>query len=326
MSRRVSVAIPIFNEEEVIPELLRRVTAVLDGIPGGPHEMIFIDDGSSDRTVELLSVAAERDPRITVLSLSRNFGHQPAICAGIDHATGDVLVLMDGDLQDSPEAIPRFLEEYEKGFDVVYARRVQRKEGLPLRLAYWAFYRMMSVFSNVRVPLDAGDFSLMSRKVVDALKATPEKLRYVRGLRAWVGFKQTGIDVERAERQAGTPKYTLSKLLKLAFDGIFAVSVVPLRASAFFGFFTIIASLLFALYAIYARLVHQSPQGFTALIVAIVFLAGVQMFFLGVIGEYIGRVYEEAKGRPVYIVGRRIGQSAGKSEQADGVELRRKVS
>lgn len=311
MSRRVSVAVPILNEEEVIPELLRRLRAVLDGVPGGPHEMIFVDDGSTDRTLALLEGASKEDRRIRVVSLSRNFGHQAAICAGLDEATGDVVVVMDADLQDVPEAIPAFLAKHDEGYEVVYARRVQRKEGVLLRASYWLFYRLMAFFSNVRVPLDAGDFSLMSRPVVDALKATPERLRYVRGLRAWVGFRQIGIDVERAERQAGTPKYDAIKLLKLAFDGIFAFSVVPLRASAGVGFFTILASVAFALYALFAKFfLDQSPQGFTALIMAIVFLAGVQLLFLGVIGEYVGRVYEEAKGRPVYIVRSRSGGEA----------------
>lgn len=309
MSPRVSVAIPIFNEEEGIEELLRRTSAVLDALPGGPHEMVLVDDGSADRSLELLEEAARRDARIVVVSLSRNFGHQQAICAGLDTARGDVVVVMDGDLQDAPEAIPRFLEAHARGFDVVYARRVRRKEGVLLRLCYFLFYRLLASFSSVQVPLDAGDFSLMSRRVVDALKATPERLRFVRGLRSWVGFRQLGIDVEREERHAGSPKYGPIKLLKLAFDGIFAFSMVPLRAATALGGLAILASSLFALYALYKRLVlDQSPEGFTALLLAVVFLAGVQLLFLGLIGEYVGRVYEEAKGRPVYIVARIIGR------------------
>jgi polyisoprenyl-phosphate glycosyltransferase len=309
MSPRVSVAIPIFNEEEGIEELLRRTSAVLDALPGGPHEMVLVDDGSADKSLELLEEGARRDARIVVVSLSRNFGHQQAICAGLDTARGDVVVVMDGDLQDAPEAIPRFLEAHARGFDVVYARRVRRKEGVLLRLCYFLFYRLLASFSSVQVPLDAGDFSLMSRRVVDALKATPERLRFVRGLRSWVGFRQLGIDVEREERHAGSPKYGPLKLLKLAFDGIFAFSMVPLRAATALGGLAILASSLFALYALYKRLVlDQSPEGFTALLLAVVFLAGVQLLFLGLIGEYVGRVYEEAKGRPVYIVARIIGR------------------
>lgn len=309
MSPRVSVAIPIFNEEEGIEELLRRTSAVLDALPGGPHELVLVDDGSADKSLALLEEAARRDARIVVVSLSRNFGHQQAICAGLDTARGDVVVVMDGDLQDAPEAIPRFLEAHARGFDVVYARRVRRKEGVLLRLCYFLFYRLLASFSSVQVPLDAGDFSLMSRRVVDALKATPERLRFVRGLRSWVGFRQLGIDVERDERRAGSPKYGPIKLLKLAFDGIFAFSMVPLRAATALGGLAILASSLFALYALYKRLVlDQSPEGFTALLLAVVFLAGVQLLFLGLIGEYVGRVYEEAKGRPVYIVARIIGR------------------
>ncbi len=310
MSPRVSVAIPIYNEEEGIEELLRRTSAVLDALPGGPHEIVLVDDGSADKSLELLEEAARRDARVVVVSLSRNFGHQQAICAGLDTARGDVVVVMDGDLQDAPEAIPRFLEAHARGFDVVYARRVRRKEGVLLRLCYFLFYRLLASFSSVQVPLDAGDFSLMSRRVVDALKATPERLRFVRGLRSWVGFRQLGIDVEREERHAGSPKYGPIKLLKLAFDGIFAFSMVPLRAATVLGGLAILASSLFALYALYKRLVlDQSPEGFTALLLAVVFLAGVQLLFLGLIGEYVGRVYEEAKGRPVYVVARIIGRT-----------------
>ena len=302
---RVSVAIPIYNEEEGIPELLRRTGAVLDALPGGPHEIVLVDDGSADRSLELLEAAASGDPRLVVVSLSRNFGHQAAICAGIDTARGDVVVVMDGDLQDSPEAIPEFLRVHAEGYDVVYARRVRRKEGMLLRFCYFLFYRLMASLSSIKVPLDAGDFSLMSRRVVDALKATPERLRFVRGLRSWVGFRQIGIEVERAERHAGEPKYGPIKLLKLAFDGIFAFSMVPLRAAAVLGAFAIAGSVLFSLYAVYKRLVlGHSPEGFTALLLAVVFLAGVQLLFLGLIGEYVGRVYEEAKGRPVYVIGR----------------------
>jgi dolichol-phosphate mannosyltransferase len=303
------VTIPVFNEEALIPELLRRVGDVLAKLPGGPHEIVFVDDGSSDRTLELLEQAASSDERIRVLALSRNFGHQRAICAGIDHAQGDVVVVMDGDLQDTPEAIPAFLEGWAQGFDVVYARRVRRKEGLLLRLCYYLFYRLISWFSEIKLPLDAGDFSLLSRQVVDSLKSAPERLRYVRGLRSWVGFRQTGIDVERAERAAGKPKYGPIKLMRLATDGLFAFSMVPLRAATALGMLAIVASSLYGLFTLYKKLVlHDAPQGFTGLLLAIVFLSGVQLFFLGLIGEYVGRVYEEAKGRPVYIVARTIGK------------------
>lgn len=301
---RISVAVSVYNEEDVLPELLRRVRDVLDGIPGGPHEILFVDDGSSDRTFEILASAAAVDPRIVVISLSRNFGHQAALSAALDHVTGDLVVVMDGDLQDPPEVIPLFLEKERKGYDVVYAQRVRRKEPWVLRACYFLFYRLIARVSNVRLPLDAGDFGLLSRRVVDRLRAIPEHHRYLRGLRAWVGFRQAGIPVERSERYSGESRYGLIRLLRLAFDGIFAFSMAPLRAAAVLGVITIVASLLFALYAVYVRLIGKSPPGFTALIVAVTLLSGIQLLFLGVIGEYLGRVYEETKGRPNYVIGR----------------------
>jgi glycosyltransferase involved in cell wall biosynthesis len=310
---RVSVAVPLFNEEQGVPELVRRIGDVLRTIPGGPHEMLFIDDGSSDRTFELLSEAARRDPRIVVISLSRNFGHQAALSAAIDHATGDLVVLMDGDMQDPPEAIPSFLEEQKKGFDVVFARRVRRKEGWLLRLSYFVFYRLIAAVSNLRLPLDSGDFALLSRRVVDNLRAIPEHHRYLRGLRTWVGFRQTGLPIERSERAAGQTKYGPIKLVRLALDGIFAFSMAPLRAASLLGLATITGSLLYAAYAIYVKVFQgRSPTGFTALIVALALLSGVQLLVLGVIGEYLGRVYDEAKGRPLYVVGRIV--SSARSE------------
>jgi glycosyltransferase involved in cell wall biosynthesis len=311
---RVCVAISLYNEEEVFPELLRRLRAVLDVLPGGPHEIIFVDDGSSDGTFEKVAAAAAEDQRITGISLSRNFGHQAALSAALDHGSADVVIVMDGDLQDPPEEIPRFLQEYSKGFDVVFARRTDRKEPLILRACYYFFYRMIAALSDVRLPLDAGDFGLMSRRVVEKIRTIPEHHRYLRGLRTWVGFRQTGIPVERGERAAGRSRYTFGKLLRLAFDGIFAFSVAPLRAAAVLGFLTIAGALVFAAYAIYVRVVlGRSPPGFTALILVISLFSGVQLLFLGVIGEYLGRVYEETKGRPQYIVARTVGRTRSAS-------------
>jgi dolichol-phosphate mannosyltransferase len=307
---RVSVAIPLYNEERIIAELLYRVRRILDEIPDGPHEMVLVDDGSSDRTFEIISEAAAQDPRVVAISLSRNFGHQSAVSAALDNVTGDAVVIMDGDLQDSPEVILDFIREYKKGFDVVYAQRVRRKEGWLLRSCYFLFYRLILLFCNLRLPLDAGDFALVSRRVIDELRRLPEHHRYLRGLRAWVGFRQTGIKVERLERFSGKSKYSFVKLLGLAFDGIFAFSVVPLRVATVLGLLTIFCSFLFAAYSIYVKFfLGQSPQGFTALILVMTFLSGVQLLFLGVIGEYLGRVYEETKGRPHYVVGKIIGRS-----------------
>lgn len=308
---RVSVAIPLYNEEQGVPELLRRVRAVLDAIPGGPHEIVLVDDGSSDRTLEMLEAEAARDERIVVVSLSRNFGHQAALTAALDHVSGDVVVLMDGDLQDPPEAIPRFLERYRDGYDVVYAIRERRHEPLWLRACYFLFYRALARMSEVQLPLDAGDFGLLSRKVVAELRRFPERHRYLRGLRAWAGFRQTGIALDRPGRAAGKSKYSVSRLVGLALDGLFSFSTVPLRLTTLLGAFAIFASAAFALYSLYVRLVlHRSPQGFTALMLLIVFLSGVNLFFLGVMGEYVGRIYEQVKARPAYVIGRVIRKAA----------------
>jgi glycosyltransferase involved in cell wall biosynthesis len=300
---RISVAAPLYNEEENLPELLRRVREVLSSLPGGPHEIILVDDGSSDGTRAMMEETARRDPGVVSVALSRNFGHQHALSAALDHATGDVVVLLDGDLQDPPEEIPRFLDAFRAGYDVVFAKRERRKEPLWLRFCYFAYYRLLAWVARPALPLDAGDFSLMSRRVVDEIRRAPERQRYLRGLRAWAGFKQLALPVERAVRHAGRPKYSLRRLVELGLDGIFAFSIFPIRAAAVLGALSALVTTLFALYAIYAKLARdQSPQGFTALLLVITFVSGVLLFFVGIIGEYVGRIYEEVKGRPLYIV------------------------
>jgi dolichol-phosphate mannosyltransferase len=264
----------------------------------------------------MLEAAAERDPRIVVVELSRNFGHQIALAAAIDQVSGDVVVLMDGDLQDPPESIPTLVDHYRQGYDVVYAQRVNRKEPWWLRMCYYIFYRLLAALSSIELPLDSGDFGLMSRRVIDEIRAMPEHHRYLRGLRTWVGFRQIGIPIERAARHAGRTKYSPLKLLKLASDGIFAFSIVPLRAAAILGAIAITCSVLFALYSIYAKFWLHVPQGFTALIFVITFLSGMNLFFLGIIGEYVGRVYEEAKARPHYVVRRVFSQKVSRDEKA----------
>jgi dolichol-phosphate mannosyltransferase len=329
---RLSIAIPLHDEETVLPELLRRTRAVLDQIAGGPHEIVFVDDGSTDRTFTLLEEATRQDSRIRAIALSRNFGHQAALTAALDHVSGDAAVVMDGDLQDVPEAIPQFVERFHQGYDVVYAQRIRRKEPWPLRFCYFIFYRMMAKLSDVRLPLDSGDFGLMSRRVIDQLRRMPEHHRYLRGMRSWVGFRQTGLPVEREERHSGKSKYGLLRLLKLATDGIFAFSIVPIRAAALLGAAAIGVSMLYVFYALYYRFfLQQSPQGFTALIAAVTFLSGVLLFFLGVIGEYVGRIYEETKARPIYVIERVAGSfksgtgenpaEARRSEQSPEREL-----
>ena len=301
-STKVSVAVPLYNEELVVDELYRRLRNVLNGLPG-EYEIVFVDDGSTDGTRELLSAVAMADPRVKVVFLSRNFGHQAALSAGLDHVTGDVIILMDGDLQDTPESIPQFVNHYHRGYDVVYAIRAHRKEGWLLRTCYALFYHTISGAAEVPLPRNAGDFGLVSRRVLEIIRHCPERHRYLRGLRGWAGFRQVGVKVEREARRAGQSKYSWLKLLRLACDGIFSFSVAPLRMATWIGVITILGSMGFTLYAVVAHLCWQrSPAGFTALITAISFLAGVQLLCLGVIGEYVGRIYEQVKMRPMYVV------------------------
>ena len=299
---RLTVAAPVLNEVEIVPELIRRLDAVLDRLPGGPHEIVIVDDGSTDGTRELLLGRVRSRHRLAIIALSRNFGHQAALSAALDHATGDAVVLMDGDLQDAPEEIPSFVMRFQEGYDVVYAERSSRKEGWVQRAAYAVAYRLIARFSSVRLPLDAGDFGLMSRRVVDQIRDAPERQRYLRGLRAWVGFRQIGMPVHRAERAAGRSKYSWARLFGLAFDGLFSFSVAPLRAAAVLGFLAIFLAGLYAAYSVVAKLfLDRTPQGFTALIVVMTFLSGMNLLFLGLVGEYLGRVYEEVKRRPLYV-------------------------
>jgi len=308
---RVSVAIPVYNEQEVIEELLERVSAVLDQLPSGPHQIVVVDDGSYDDTPNLLAQAARRDPRIVVVTFSRNFGQQPAYAAALEYADGDAIVLMDGDLQDPPEKIEALLDRYNEGFDVVYAVRVNRKENFIKRLCYSLFYRVIRQLSKTTLPRDSGDFSILSRRVADLLVRDADRHRYLRGIRSWVGFKQTGLEIERDPRTAGTTKYTLKKLFRLAADCIFSFSLVPLRLATLLGTCSVIVALLLTAFAVWARLtpadqlpgfMAEIPAGFTAQLVAISFFAGVQLMFLGVVGEYVGRIFEEVKGRPSFIV------------------------
>jgi polyisoprenyl-phosphate glycosyltransferase len=326
-SPSISVVVPLHNEQMVLPELLRRVAAALDAMPGGPHEMIFVDDGSSDATRQMLEEAAENDSRISVIVLSRNFGHQAALTAALDHVSGDVTVVLDGDLQDPPESIPALVAKFQEGYDVVYAQRTRRKEGVLLKLCFYLFYRLMSRMADTRLPLDAGDFGLMSRRVVDHLRSMPEHHRYIRGMRSWVGYRQIGIAIERSERFAGESKYGLLRYLKLASDAIFSFSTIPIRAAAIIGLVSVSLSALFALYAVVAKLFfHQSPQGFTALLLVFTFLAGTLLFFLGIIGEYVGRVYEEVKARPLYVVEKIIGNAAANRFNSSASRNARRIS
>lgn len=305
----VSVVVPVLNEEQNVPELVRRLRQVLDEA-GIPFEVIFVDDGSTDRTPDLLADLHRQDPRVKSLRLSRNFGHQAAISVGLMAAGGDAVVVMDGDLQDAPEMLPRFVEKWREGFDVVYAVRERRSEGRLKRLGYLTFYRLLGWLSQIDIPLDSGDFSLMSRRVVDVINAMPERTRFIRGMRSWAGFRQAGIEQHRAPRHAGEAKYTYGKLVRLALDGFFAFSYRPLQLASLFGLAVSVAALLVAAGLVLLKLTHGIPLlGWTSLIVAVLFLGGVQLICVGILGEYVGRIYEETRGRPPCVVTRVVGDT-----------------
>ena len=298
----ISVVVPLFNEETNVGRLHERLAAALTGL-GMAAEVVYVDDGSSDATRPILERLAQADPRVVVVRLSRNFGHQAAVSAGIDLAEGRAVVVMDGDLQDPPEVLPQFVRRWQGGADVVYAVRRRRKEGAPKRLAYFAFYRIWNAVSDLDIPLDSGDFCLMDRKVVDALKALPERMRFVRGLRTFVGFRQAGVEYERSARESGRPKYTLRSLLGLAVDGLVSFSGHPLRLVTYLGLGTaLLAGVMMIWACVDAFAHHTAPRGWASVIVAVLFLGSIQMIALGIVGEYLRLIFLEAKGRPSYIV------------------------
>lgn len=306
----ISVVVPIFNEEKNIAQLYKRITESARQWKDS-FEVIFIDDGSSDNSASLMKEIIDRDGRFKVVTFSRNFGHQAAITAGIQQAVGDAVAVMDGDLQDPPEEIARFLDKWREGYEVVYAVRIKRKENLLKRFCYSVFYKILKTISEIDIPLDSGDFCVMDKKVVNVLKSEmPEQIRFVRGLRAFAGFRQVGIKYERSRREFGETKYTLSKLFKLALDGIFDFSTFPLRLSIYSGFFIAIPSFLIGIFFIVSRIfdlefLGHSPAdnpGIATVIVGIFFLGGIILLSLGIIGEYIRRIYYEVKRRPSYII------------------------
>lgn len=313
---RVSIIIPCFNEQDVLPELFKRVTDA--SITWGVEwEAICVDDGSSDNTWDIICRQHRNDHRWTGISFSRNFGHQTAVSAGIYHASGDAVMVIDADLQDPPEELRRFIEKWQEGSDVVYAVRQKRKEGLIKRGCYWLFYRIMSKMVNFDFPLDSGDFCLMDRKVVDVLKSMPERNRFVRGLRAWTGFRQTGLVYERHARAAGKAKYTFRKLFHLALDGILSFSTVPLAVASYLGlwismlsFAGILFTLVQRIFRSYFETIGIGPvPGYATIVISILFLGGIQLIFLGIIGHYLGRIYDEVKKRPQWIIRQSLGLS-----------------
>ena len=304
----VSVIVPVLNEEDNIPELVRRLKAALDG--GLPFDVIFIDDGSVDRTWRLLTSLHAEDPRIKSVRLARTFGHQAAISAGLRAATGEAVVVMDGDLQDDPEVVPEFVKRWLDGDDVVYAIRQSRQASWPKRVAYRVFYRMLARISAVALPLDSGDFSLMDRRVVDVLNAMPERTRFVRGMRGWAGFRQSGVLCDRRDRFAGRTKHTYSTLVRLALDGFFGFSNKPLQMASVLGIAVFGVSLTLALALVVLNLVGFVPlHAATAGLLGVLFLGGVQLICLGILGEYVGRIYDEVRARPPFVVASIVGQT-----------------
>lgn len=296
-----SVVIPILNEEDTLPELCRRLYTVI-AAEGSVWEVIVVNDGSTDGTLQLLLQLREQYPELKIVNLARNFGHQPAVSAGIQYAGGRAVILMDGDLQDLPEAIPQLIEKWKVGYEVVYAIRTKRKEAPLKRMAFTAFYWLQTTLSSVKTPLNAGLFSLLDRKVVDVLRRMPEHNRYLPGLRAYVGFRQTGVEVERGGRQHGEPRVSVFHLIKLALDGMFAFSTMPLRLVFLYGFLLSIVALLIAAVGLYFRFVLERPfLSWTYGLTTVFFFGGVQLMSIGIIGEYIGRIYEEVKQRPYFI-------------------------
>lgn len=304
----LSVVAPCFNEEGVLHELYRRISQVLDGA-GEAWELVLVNDGSRDRTPEIMRELHATDPRVKVVDFARNFGHQIAVTAGMDYAQGDSVVLIDADLQDPPELILEMLAKWREGYDVVYAIRAERKgETWFKEFTAKAFYRIIYKITDIDIPMDTGDFRLMDRKVVEALKTMKEKHRFLRGMSVWVGFRQTGVKYVRAERYAGETKYPLKKMLKFAMDGITSFSYFPLQLATYIGFVSAAIAVLGIIVTIILRLSGSHAFfGQATTLVSVLFLGGVQLICLGILGEYLGRIYDEVKGRPLYIVREALG-------------------
>jgi len=302
----ISLVIPIYCEEDIIPEFYKRAKAVMAALgPRYDHEFLFVNDGSGDRSLELLRGLNGKDPQVKVISLSRNFGHQFAITAGMDCASGAAVVLIDGDLQDPPEVIPEMVRKWEEGFKVVYGVREKRKgENLFKRVTAKVFYRLIRILSETEMPVDAGDFRLMDRKVVDALKSIREENRYLRGLVRWTGFRQTGLPYRRDPRFAGKTKFTVRKMVKFAVDGVLSFSDKPLKITSYLGFLITLVSFAMGLRIIIGKI--QNPEvavsGWTSMILAVLFIGGIQLISLGILGLYLGRQYREVKKRPLYVI------------------------
>jgi dolichol-phosphate mannosyltransferase len=307
--KRISVIVPCYNEEEVLLTTHQRLTEVLEKLQGYEYELIYVNDGSRDKTLPMLRDIARTDRRVKLLSFSRNFGHQIAITAGLDYCSGHAAVVIDADLQDPPHLIADMVRSWEQGADVVYGKRRDR-EGETFFKLFTArlFYRFINRLADVDIPLDTGDFRLMNRKALNAFLKLRERHRFVRGMVAWVGFKQEALEYDREARFAGTTKYPFRKMMRLAFDAIMGFSNVPLRLASFVGFITSFLAFAGILYALYAKLfTNETVAGWTFLMIAILFIGGITLVVLGIIGEYIGRIYSEIKQRPLYLIQEQMG-------------------
>jgi glycosyltransferase involved in cell wall biosynthesis len=311
----ISIIVPLYNEQAVFNNLIERLVKVIDTTLFS-CEVILIDDGSTDNTRHLVEKICEKDSRFTGILLSRNHGHQLAVSAGLANVRGQKgAMIIDGDLQDPPELVKEFYELLVNGYDVIYAIRKNRKESFLKKVAYSTYYRLQKKISSFNIPIDSGDFSMLSRRVVDNMNNMPEQSRYLRGMRAWVGFKQIGYEYDRDERHAGETKYSWKKLFELAFNGIFNFSDFPVKFITRMGFITVVFSLIYFGYNIYRKLFYADvPQGFTATILAIILFSGVQLISLGLIGEYVLRIYNQVRNRPLFIIEKIIQEGKEKSE------------
>lgn len=299
----ISIVVPLYNEEEVFDKLMNRLISVINTTVFS-CEVILVDDGSSDKTDLLIQKICKEDKRFTGVLLSRNHGHQLAVTAGLQYVRGKKgAMIIDGDLQDPPELVNPFYDLLKSGYDVIYAVRKNRKESFIKKLAYLSYYRLQKKVSNFNIPIDSGDFSMLSRRVVDTMNSMPEQSRYLRGMRAWVGYKQIAYEYDRDERHAGETKYSWSKLFELAFNGIFNFSDFPVKIITRLGFLTVVFSLIYFGYNIYRKIYYNDvPQGFSATILAIILFSGVQLISLGLIGEYVLRIYNQVRNRPLFII------------------------
>ena len=315
----ISVIVPCYNEEQVVVETNRQLVATLAALDDLDFEIVYVDDGSSDKTVDLLRAIQSADERTRVVRLARNFGHQLAVSAGLEHAAGDAVVIIDADLQDPPEVIAEMVARWRDGYHVVYGMRTDRPGETAFKL--WTaklFYRFINRLSKVQIPIDVGDFRLLDRRVVDVLLSMPERDRFLRGMVSWIGFRQVAVMYRRAQRRAGESKYPLFKMLQFAADGVLSFSLTPLRLALWVGFLSIGMAFAGILYALIIRLyTNDWVRGWTSIFTAVLFIGGAQLVTLGIIGEYIGRIYAEVKRRPLYVIEERLGFDKAATEPVE---------